>query len=53
MLDDAAPNAAPRVAAGLINPVTGPRLVKTPLADELLPVLTAILRDLEGRLGTR
>lgn len=53
VLDDAAKNAASRVAAGLINPVTGPRLVKTPLADELLPGLTASLSDLERRLGTR
>jgi glycine/D-amino acid oxidase-like deaminating enzyme len=53
VLDDASPSAASRVAAGLINPVTGPRLVKTPLADELLPALQASLRGLEGRFGTR
>lgn len=52
VLDDAAPNAASRVAAGLINPVTGPRLVKTPLADKLLPALAASLHDLEGHFGT-
>lgn len=53
VLDDASPSAASRVAAGLINPVTGPRLVKTPLADRLLPTLYTSLHDLEERFGTR
>lgn len=37
VLDDADPSAASIHAAGLINPVTGRRLVKTWMIDELMP----------------
>ncbi|HEY4155832.1 MAG TPA: FAD-dependent oxidoreductase [Puia sp.] len=37
ILDDADPLSASRHAAGLINPVTGRRLVKTWMIDELMP----------------
>ncbi|MGY6275581.1 NAD(P)/FAD-dependent oxidoreductase [Methylomonas sp. MgM2] len=37
---------ASKVAAGLINPVTGQRLVKTPGVDELLPAATGFYRQL-------
>ncbi|MES2647679.1 MAG: FAD-binding oxidoreductase [Bacteroidota bacterium] len=37
VIDDANPASASRVASGIINPVTGRRMVKTWLADELLP----------------
>ena len=38
VIDDAFPAAASRVAAGLINPVTGKRVVTTWMAEELLPL---------------
>ncbi len=37
IIDDADPSGASRHAAGLINPVTGRRLVKTWLIDEMMP----------------
>jgi glycine/D-amino acid oxidase-like deaminating enzyme len=37
MIDEARPFTASRVAAGLINPVTGRRIVKTWMIDQLLP----------------
>jgi hypothetical protein len=37
IIDESRPNTASKVASGLINPVTGKRLVKTWLFDELLP----------------
>lgn len=42
VIDAASPLAASRIAAGIINPVTGRRIVKTWLIDEILP---AILRE--------
>jgi glycine/D-amino acid oxidase-like deaminating enzyme len=37
IIDDARPNTASRVAAGIINPVTGRRIVKTWMIDEVMP----------------
>jgi len=37
VIDDANPNAASRVASGVINPVTGRRIVSTWMINELLP----------------
>jgi glycine/D-amino acid oxidase-like deaminating enzyme len=47
VIDEARPFAASRVAAGLINPVTGRRLVTTWMIDELL----AFAQEAYGRLG--
>ncbi len=41
------------VAAGLYNPITGRRMVKTWLADELFPYLEAFYSDMEQVLETR
>ena len=43
--------AASRVAAGIINPITGRRLVKSWRIDTLLPVARAAYRELEAALG--
>ncbi len=43
--------AASRVAAGLINPITGRRYVKSWRVDELLPAARATYRVLETELG--
>ncbi len=51
MIDDAQPRAASRVAAGLINPVTGRRFVKSWRIDELLPFARHTYRSLEANLG--
>lgn len=42
---------ASRVAAGLINPVTGQRLVKSHRVDEFLPEALAFYRQLESEFG--
>src|SRR5215204_1571960 len=39
VIDNDQPNSASRVAAGIINPVTGRRIVKTWMIDELLSFL--------------
>ncbi|KAA6434128.1 FAD-binding oxidoreductase [Dyadobacter flavalbus] len=41
-----------KVAAGIFNPLTGKKLVKTWLADELFPYASAFYRHLESRLDT-
>jgi len=46
--DEVRPFTASRIAAGLINPVTGRRLVTTWMIDELL----AFAREAYGRLAT-
>ena len=37
IIDDARPDTASRIAAGIINPVTGRRIVKTWMIDEVMP----------------
>lgn len=44
-------SAASRAAAGIINPITGRRLVKSWRIDELLPVACAAYLELETTLG--
>lgn len=51
IIDNAQPRAATRVAAGLINPVTGRRFVKSWRIDELLPFARQTYRQLEADLG--
>lgn len=48
------PDGAPtsRTAAGLVNPVTGQRLVKTANVDRLLPRAVALYRELEHYFDT-
>lgn len=49
--DDNTDYSASRIAGGLINPVTGKRLVKTWMIDELLPEAMNTYRHLEDELG--
>lgn len=51
IVDDANPNSSSRVAGGLINPITGKRLQKTWLADQLFPIAHTFYRALENSLG--
>jgi glycine/D-amino acid oxidase-like deaminating enzyme len=48
--DSSAPSSS-RVAAGIFNPLTGKKLVKTWLADELFPYASAFYSDLEKKLN--
>ncbi len=45
------PTAASRVAAGIVNPITGRRLVKSWRIDALLPAARTVSRELEAALG--
>ncbi len=53
IIDDGCPNASSRVAAGLINPITGRRFVKSWRIDELLPFARETYRHLEAQLGVK
>lgn len=52
IIDDARPGTASRVAAGIINPVTGRRIVKTWMIDELMPFAQHAYEELGAVLGT-
>jgi glycine/D-amino acid oxidase-like deaminating enzyme len=49
--EDESPDAASRVAAGLYNPVTGKRMVKTWKANDLFPFLEMFYKEMEDQLG--
>ncbi len=51
IVDDEHPAAASRIAAGLINPITGRRHVKTRMADTLIPAAFKFYRHLESLTG--
>ncbi|WP_200976807.1 FAD-binding oxidoreductase [Echinicola sp. 20G] len=53
VLDQADQNNSSRVAAGLFNPVTGRKMVKTWNADNLFPEILPIYRELENVLNTK
>jgi glycine/D-amino acid oxidase-like deaminating enzyme len=52
VIDDKRPYSASRAAAGLINPVTGRRIVTTWMIDELIPFAIEAYGRLEGLLGS-
>lgn len=51
IVGDASAPSSSRVAAGILNPLTGRKLVKTWLADDLFPYAQTFYTDLENRLG--
>lgn len=53
VLDDGNPNSSSKVAAGLYNPITGRKMVKTWLADTLFPGIEPFYAELEQALGQR
>ena len=53
VIDNAHPNSASRVAAGIINPVTGRRIVKTWMIDELLSFLIPAYEELGNDLNLK
>jgi glycine oxidase len=53
ILDDPEPNSSSRVAAGLFNPVTGRKMVKTWEADTLFREIEPFYTLLENLLGVR
>lgn len=53
VIDDANANAPSRVAAGIINPVTGRRIVRTWMIEELLPFILGFYTQLGTELNTK
>jgi glycine/D-amino acid oxidase-like deaminating enzyme len=53
LADDPALPSASGVAAGIVNPLTGRKLVRTWKADDLFPFLHQFYRDIEETLGVR
>ena len=53
VIDNNKPETASRVAAGIINPVTGRRIVKTWMIDELIPFLQVVYSELGNELGIK
>ena len=51
VIERPAPRSTSRMAAGLINPVTGKRLVKSPYLEQWLPRARDTYRQLEQQLG--
>src|SRR5258706_13291005 len=51
VIDDNNSNSASRIAAGIINPVTGRRMVTVWMANELLPFAWNAYAELGHRLG--
>lgn len=52
VIDDGSNKAASKIASGVINPVTGRRIVKTWQIDTVMPAAVRIYQTLEKKLGT-
>jgi glycine/D-amino acid oxidase-like deaminating enzyme len=53
VIDPCESSTASRVAAGLIHPVTGRRLVKTWMADTLIPFARSTYTEIEDKIASR
>jgi len=53
IIDNAKANRSSRVAAGLYNPITGKRLVKTWNADKLFPEIAPFYLGMEEEVGKK
>lgn len=53
VIDQPENNISSRIAAGLFNPITGKKMVKTWLADTLFPYLFSFYREVEEKTGAR
>ena len=51
IIDEYKPNSASRIAAGLINPVTGRRLVKSWMIDDLIPAFKKLYKEIENEFS--
>lgn len=52
IIDKLNPNSSSRVAAGLVNPITGRRIVKTWKADEIIPFAQKYYSEYESTFST-
>ncbi|WP_143960470.1 NAD(P)/FAD-dependent oxidoreductase [Litoribacter populi] len=53
LIDEPSENRSTRIAAGLYNPITGKKMVKTWLADTLFPEIAPLYQALEHKLKTQ
>jgi len=53
IIDEFNPHSASQIASGIINPVTGKRLVKSWRIDELLPFAEKTYREIEKEFGIK
>lgn len=53
VIDDGNKKAASKIASGVINPVTGRRIVKTWQIDTVMPAAVRMYKALENKLNTR
>lgn len=53
IVDQLNPNSSSRVAAGIFNPITGRRFVKTWMADEIFPFAEKTYREIEKQTGQK
>jgi glycine/D-amino acid oxidase-like deaminating enzyme len=53
VIDDGNKKAASKIASGVINPVTGRRIVKTWQIDAVMPAAVRIFKALENKLNTQ
>lgn len=51
VIDDGKPNAASRMASGVINPITGRRVVKTWMIDDIMPFAQKSYTAISQKLG--
>lgn len=51
VIDNLIPNTASRIASGVINPVTGRRIVKTWMIDELIPFVQNVYQSIGQELN--
>ncbi len=51
VIDDGDTSASSKVASGIINPVTGKRLVKTWMIDQFMPFAENVYREIEKEFG--
>lgn len=51
VIDKFNPNAASNIAAGVVNPITGRKMVKTWLIDDILPFIKSTYKELEQQLN--
>ncbi len=51
IIDESKPQTASKVASGVINPITGRRLVRTWMIEEVMPFAVAAYRELEKELN--
>ncbi|WP_416441290.1 NAD(P)/FAD-dependent oxidoreductase [Phnomibacter sp. MR] len=53
VIDEARPNTSTRVASGVINPVTGRRMTRTWMADEVIPFATQAYEELGRKISAK